>query len=183
MLYTSWRNEQTDLLGTFSSYQERYRTLSKVMSEQMKQYAVCNEDLDEIEQDINRVEETYASIAPCTENMEQQDSTEGKDLHPDFNEHYNFSDDLEIPSAELNTEPLILNEMQDDEFRNMVQVLNREQKEFFYHMLHLTKTSDEPFYCSLSGGAGVGKSHVTKALYQAALKYYNSKAGVDFNEI
>lgn len=73
MLYTSWRNEQTDLLGTFSSYQERYRTLSKVMSEQMKQYAVCNEDLDEIEQDINRVEETYASIAPCTENMEQQD--------------------------------------------------------------------------------------------------------------
>jgi len=46
----------------------------------------------------------------------------------------------------------------------------------------LIKTSDEPFFCFLSGGAGVGKSHVTKALYQAALKYYNTKAGVNFAE-
>ena len=62
--------------------------------------------------------------------------------------------------------------MQDDEYRRMVQMLNREQKEFFYHVLHLTKTSVEPFYCFLSRGAGVGKSHLTKALYQAAFKYY-----------
>ena len=50
-------------------------------------------------------------------------------------------------------------------------------------MLHLTKTSDEPFYCFLSGGAGVGKSHLTKALYQAALKYYNTRAGENFAEV
>ena len=82
-----------------------------------------------------------------------------------------MSDDIGIPSVDSNTEPLILNEMQDNEYRRMVQMLNREQKEFFYHVLHLTKTSDEPFYCFLSGG--VGKSHLTKArLYQAALKYY-----------
>lgn len=52
-----------------------------------------------------------------------------------------------------------------------VQSLNKEQKEFFYHDLHLIKISNEQF-CLLSGGAGVGKSNVTKALYQAALKYY-----------
>lgn len=34
-------------------------------------------------------------------------------------------------------------------------MLNTEQKEFFYHILHLIKTSDEPFYCLLSCGAGV----------------------------
>ena len=49
-------------------------------------------------------------------------------------------------------------------------------------MLHLVKTSDEPFYCFLSGGAGVGKSHVT-VLYQAALKCYNSRAGDNFAQI
>ena len=27
----------------------------------------------------------------------------------------------------------------------MVQTLNTEQKEFFYHVLHLIKTSEEPF--------------------------------------
>ena len=67
--------------------------------------------------------------------------------------------------------------------RHMVQILNKEQKEFFYHILHLIKTSDKPFYCLFNGGAGVGKSHLTKALYQAALKYYNTRAGVDFGEI
>lgn len=65
----------------------------------------------------------------------------------------------------------------------MVQKLNKEQKEFFYHVLHLMKTSDSPFHCFLSGGGGVGKSHLTKCLYQAAIKYYNTKAGDDFHQI
>ena len=48
--------------------------------------------------------------------------------------------------------------------------------------MHQIKTSEEPFYCFLSGGAGVGKSHVTEALYQAALKYYNTRPGIDFSQ-
>ena len=43
--------------------------------------------------------------------------------------------------------------------------------------------SETPFYCFLSGGAGVGKSHLTKTLYQAALKYYNTRAGDDFHHV
>ena len=50
-----------------------------------------------------------------------------EDLHPDFNESY----DLGIPSTTLNNEPLILNELTDDDYRQMVQTLNKEQKEFF----------------------------------------------------
>ena len=61
-------------------------------------------------------------------------------------------------------------------------MLNKEQKEFFYHILHLIKTTDQPF-CFLSGGAGAGKSHLTKTLYQAALKYYNTRAGDNFRQI
>ena len=30
---------------------------------------------------------------------------------------------------------------------------------------------------------GVGKLHINKALYQAALKYYNTRGGVDLGEI
>ena len=40
-----------------------------------------------------------------------------------------------------------------------------------------------PSLSFVSGGAGVGKSHVTKALYQAALKFYNSRAGDSFAQI
>ncbi|PFX21087.1 hypothetical protein AWC38_SpisGene14455 [Stylophora pistillata] len=35
----------------------------------------------------------------------------------------------------------------------------------------------------IGGGACFGKSHVTKALYQAALRYYNNRAGDDFHQL
>ena len=100
-----------------------------------------------------------------------------------MNVSYDLSGDLGIPSTASNTEQLILHEEQDDVYRGMVQKLNKEQKEFFCHVLHLIKTSDNPFYCFLSGGAGVGKSHLTKTLYKTALKYYNTRAGDDFHQV
>ena len=128
MLFTPWRNEETDLLGMCSSYHERYLLLYNAINEQLKQYAVCNEDFNEMQQEMSRSEDAYDTIAPCTQNLEQQDIGEGnQDLHPDFNESYNLSDDLGIPSVDLNTEPLLMNELQDDEYRNLVQSLNKEQ--------------------------------------------------------
>ena len=86
---------------------------------------------------------------------------------------YDLLDDVEIPSTASNREEqLILNEMQDQEYRQIVQKLNKEQKEFFYYILHQIKTSDEPFYNFLCGGAGVRKSHLIKALYRATVKYF-----------
>ena len=41
MLFTPWRNEETDLLGNLKSYEDRCMVLSSVIKEQMKQYAVC----------------------------------------------------------------------------------------------------------------------------------------------
>ncbi|PFX16125.1 hypothetical protein AWC38_SpisGene19627 [Stylophora pistillata] len=167
---------------TGNGYKDRYMLLSDEINEQMKQYVVCNEDFDEIQQEMNRIEDRFDEIAPCAQSLEQQDNAEGdKDLHPDFAGNYNLSDELGIPSVN-NSEPLIMNELPDDEYRHIVQTLNKEKKEFFYHVLHLIKTSEEPFYCFLSSGAGVGKSHVTKALYQAALKYYNTRPGININE-
>ena len=94
-----------------------------------------------------------------------------------------MSEDIGIPSTAQNNEPLILNEMQDDEYRGLIQSRNKKQKEFFQHALHLIKTSDNPFYAFLSGGGGVGTSHLIKSIYQAAIKYYNSKAGEDFQQV
>ena len=187
MLFTPWRNEETDLLASCPSYQARYFLVKDIISNQMKQYAVCSDALDKIHEQMIGLDESveqFDSIAPFTQDIEYQDDAEGlQDLHPDFNENYDLSDDVGIPSTVTNAEPLILNELQDQDYRQLVQTLNKKQKEFFYHILHLIKTSDKPFYYFLSGGAGVGKSHLVKSLYQAALKYYNSKAGEDFNDV
>ena len=47
------------------------------------------------------IEDRYIDTAPCAQIIEQQDQAEGdQDLHPDFNENYNLSDDLGIPSVD-----------------------------------------------------------------------------------
>ena len=101
----------------------------------MMQYAVYSEDLNETEQDLHNTDyndEQFDPIAPNTQNVELQDEAEGtEDLQPDFSENYDLSDDLGIPSISLNNEPLILNELPDCDFRQMVQTLNKEQKNFF----------------------------------------------------
>ena len=154
MLFTSWRDEMSDLLKNYSSYQEHYLQVKNIIDEQMKLYAMCSVDLNEIQNQLNSMEDTddnYDQIAPGTQSIELQDELEGtQDVHPDFNENYDLSGDLGIPSTASNTEQLILHEEQD---HVMVQIIenkidnkqNREQKEFFYHVLHLIKTSKNSF--------------------------------------
>ncbi|CAB4023019.1 Hypothetical predicted protein, partial [Paramuricea clavata] len=81
---------------------------------------------------LNNVEnsnENYDLVAPGTQISERQDEYEGeKDLHPEFNETYDLSGDLGIPSAASNAEQLILHKEQDDVYRGMVKKLNRKQK-------------------------------------------------------
>ena len=185
MLFTPWRNEVTDLSKNYSSYEEHYMTRDEI-SEQMQQYALCSEDLNAVGNHLQECDDdAYDTIAPVTQDIERQDEDEGcTDTHPDLNETFDhLSDNLGIPSTQQNNKPLILNEMPDDEYRGLVQMLNKKQREFFYHALHLIKTSDKPFYAFLSGGGGVGKSHLIKSIYQAALKYYNSRAGEDFRRV
>ena len=97
-------------------------------------YKECDDDL-------------YDRIAPFTQDTERRDQDEGStNTHPDLTENYYLAEDLCFPSSSQNNEPLILNEMCDDnEYRASVQMLNKKQQEFFYHTLHLIKTCDKHF--------------------------------------
>ena len=98
--------------------------MKDAINDQMKQYAVCSDDLDKIQEHLNDKDDDdnqFDLIAPITQNREYQDEAEGvEDLHPDFSENYDLSDDIGIPSTFASTEPLILNELQDQEYRGLV---------------------------------------------------------------
>ena len=134
MLFTSWRNEDTDLLANFSFYQERYLNVKDCIDEQMKLYAVSSDNLDKIQEHLNEIDDdndNFDSVAPFTQNIEYQNEAEGlQDLHPDLNESYDLAEDVHvgIPSVVESTEPLVLNELQDQEYRQLVQTLNQKQK-------------------------------------------------------
>lgn len=59
-------------------------------------------------------------------------------LHPDFNETYDLSDDIGIPSSIFisTSDQLILNEVPDEEYRDMVQMLNKDSERIF--LSHIT---------------------------------------------
>jgi hypothetical protein len=65
----------------------------------------------------------------------------------------------------------------------MMRSLNQLQRKFVHNVLHLVKTSEEPFYHFLSGGAGVGKSHAIKAIVQSVLRHHAKQPGKDPSKI
>ena len=132
MLFTAWRNEKIDLIGNCSSYQQYFFQVEHIIDEQMKEYAICTKDLNDIQDQLNNMDDdddNYDLIAPGAQDVERQDEYEGtQDLHPDLNENYDISCDIGIPSTDSNNEQLILNELQDNEYKQMLQTLNKEQK-------------------------------------------------------
>lgn len=81
----------------------------------MEQFVLCHEDFNELQEQGNNMEDVddeYDLIAPCTQNVEHSDEALGnEDLQPDFNENYNLSDDIGIPTVDANYEPLMQNEL------------------------------------------------------------------------
>ena len=73
--------------------------------------------------------------------------------------------------------------MSDNNYYALVRSLNGKQRQFFNHVLHSVKTRDDPLRLFLSGGAGVGKSTVTNALYEALIRYLNSIAGENPDDV
>ena len=71
----------------------------------------------------------------------------------------------------------------DEQYLNLLRSLNLRQREFFNHVLYWIKCKEEPLYAFLSGGAGVGKSVLIKALYQSLYRFLNLREGENPDDI
>ena len=84
-------------LGEGPYYNTKIIVCSKI-DEQIKLYAVCSQDLNEIKEQLSNMEENddnYDMIAPNTQNIELQDDAEGaQDLHPGLTESCDLSEDI-----------------------------------------------------------------------------------------
>jgi hypothetical protein len=176
MLYTAWRNENTDLLKDFQTDQDRYEIIKNVIEQNRKQYENHTEVLDQAVQDIESEENL---VAPNTQYRDEQDREIGPKASELFgcfdpgkdkqHAQYDLINDIGIYPRTNDDEELVVKRLNDADFRKLVQSLNVEQKEFFYHVLNSVKTDKLPMRLFLSGGAGVGKSTVTNALYEALI--------------
>ena len=189
MLYTHWRDEQK-LKGNSQTYQGRYKKIEATIQEQLQAYepnAAAVDSAEALVQDEIANEE-LDNLAPNTEHANQVDKTIDHLIHdptlfpPDNMPESDLGSDLGIPSLAKDTQ-IPFHEMNSEQYRSLLLSLNIKQREFlfFNDILIKVKTSDAPIYAFLSGGAGVGKSRVLTAIYQASMKYFNSLPGSDYN--
>lgn len=117
MIFKSWRDEKTDLIDKYITYGEHYLILQESIEEQINLFAVCNEELSNIEDQMtgfDKYEDQFDLNAPTTQDFQHEDEAEGsEDLHPDL------SDNTGIPYATSNVEPLVLNEMPDNDCKQL----------------------------------------------------------------
>ena len=91
--------------------------------------------------------------------------------------------DIGIYPRTNDEDELVATRLKDADFRKLVQSLNVEQNELFYHLQNSLKAGKLPLRLFLSGVACVGKITVTNALYEALIRYLNARPENDPDDI
>ena len=133
-----------------------------------------------VENAENELDDAWDNLAPNTEHMESVENPHLQDNELE-NEMYDIGTDLGLNVTRQEDELNLVYQIPDNEYREHMRSLTRNKLPLY--IINQLKTSPVPVYRILSGGAGVGKSHVTKAIYQMAVKYYNNLAGEDFGKV
>ena len=190
MLFMPWRNEQKDLIGSFGTYRAHYNTMKESLEIKRNQYEHHTEELGLARQMMEAEEAEYDGLAPNAEqeNREEEGVKESENFvyfNPDrVVEHRHYDIGIELQSTcsvpRVETTNFML---PDEEYLRLLRSLNLRQREFFNHIIHWIKCRDEPIYAFLSGGAGVGKSVVIRALYQSLYIMLNLREGENPDDI
>ena len=182
MLYTAWRNENT-LIGQCNSFKERFLLLKDDIKPIQEQFEEYSEDVDNALSQMHeddRPEDQWDEIAPSTRDTDSDTDTDNEHANSDMlPSHYDLAEELGLPPSHMEEELRQNKQMLDEEYRQLMQSLNAKQRAFLCHIVDHVKSTNEPIYRFISGGAGVGKTHLTLALHQTLLRFYNSKPGGD----
>ena len=192
LLFMPWRDERVDLLNGKTSYKTHYEEKRFMVDMKVKQY---EKNMAEIEQAMQAAEEDfqqYDELAPNAQEANALDEAEGQEesveyvhFNPDRpveQRHYDIGAEIGVATSTACVE-CHSERIPDDQYLEIMRTLNFKQREFFNHVLHWLKTKNEPIYAFLSGGAGVGKSVLIKALYQALHRHLHSAEGEDPDDV
>ena len=174
MLYTAWKNEER-LLDGFATYKDVFYHHKELISEQMAIYEPAASMLAEAEEQYER-EHQDDIIMPPTEN-----STHG-DMEIPPEHQFDIGPSIGLPQVHIDPEvELIPKFLPDKKFYELIGSLNMKQLEFFTHVMHQALQGQGQTTCALHGGAGTGKSHVIKAVYQGLHRILSKQPGKSFD--
>ncbi|XP_035710253.1 uncharacterized protein LOC110853120 [Folsomia candida] len=176
MLFVPWRDEKKDLididkLSTALTHQDRLKLNSQPF---YFNHDVDDELLQGLLEDADERQLEEEDDQPMVENDE---GVEAEDYFNDFN-----VDDFAPTTSKVERflPPRLVDE---NEYLKIIRSLNERQRRFVLNVLHNLKTGKVPFHDFLSGGAGVGKSHVVTAIVQSFMRYCSKFPNVNPDQL
>ena len=183
----SWKKE-TDILGKFGSNEEAFFAKHDDVKDKIAVYEPMSSVLELVEEELEHEDnENNPIVAPSTQyendmqgNADPSASHELAFLEPDpTSTLYQVDIGPLLGIRPVHIEPddvnLIPNIMTDEKYYELLGQLNIKQEEFHTHIMHQAAQGSEQVLCALHGGAGTGKSTVTRAIYQGLYRLLNKQ--------
>ena len=201
LLYYPWRNEDTDLKNENGKYIQKYFDVKDILGPNLNKFEPHREEVQtawtELEENDN-VQDAWASLAPQNEQLNSNATRHTKTLdaehaplHPLADKHgtQQTATDLGLVphSYEHHTHTV-----SNAEWFKMISSLNPEQQKLHQFIVqwckeislsYRTAHKPDPFQIFLTGGAGVGKSHLVRTIVQTAQKllHINTQSPEELN--
>ncbi|CAF1331247.1 unnamed protein product [Rotaria sordida] len=170
---------------TFDTRQQCIRKVKDIVLENQKKYEAHVKETGETESLFNELslsmkDNEWAEIVANKEKHSIWSKEIEQDDNPDFNiihKSKNKNTFIDLKQTYATT----------DEMRPLLESMNNEQQEVFYHVREwctkrLHNPHIEPLRLFVTGGAGTGKSHLLKCLHYEATKIFSRKKHLEPDE-
>ena len=201
MLFYPWRDEESEILSPTTPLADQVQcpAVHDVLYRNYKKYNKI-ENIYALEQHAiatmaaNDDEDTIDSAARNPQGGSQQfhavnlhDTSAQALEHTHEQMNYDILQDLEATTTQPAAPQPMINQLEncimpEYEYHTLVNTLNIEQRRLHDHILHLIKEKAPAWQTFVSGGAGVGKSHLLKAIDQSIKRWYLRLPGRDFTK-
>ena len=170
MLYLHYRDEDTELIHV--DCQKKFFEFRYQIEEIERHYVNNpNTNYDELEHEI---EDIIRIECGEPEDIETDDQFAVYDL-----KRYESNLEEEIEDKKFDKKERKSGDfcravmLKDDTFLQLIKCLNSKQRNYLMELIYTVRTTQEPFYHFISGGAGTGKSVLISAIYQTLNRHFN----------
>lgn len=181
MLFYPWRNEEDELEKV--NCEEIFIQNKNIIERNSQKFIAIDLDFNEI---IKEIEERAAMND--NEEILNQESEDSETAGTSELNVYDYDDNVMQSNVmfEMGQEQAAINEVKRfavpdqlsyEDFLILCDSLNVKQRDYLMHVLNCFKLKELPVYHFISGGAGVGKSRLIKAVYQSLTRFFRSVPG------
>lgn len=174
LLFFPWRNELDEIENV--NGEEIYMKNQEQIEINSKKYISTDIDIAEI---VKEIEERRAS---------EEDDNWDEEVDNDYVNVLDYDDNImqsnvmfelgqEDSSCYESKKFTVPDQISSDEYFELCDSLNDKQRDYLMDIISTFKSNQLPIYNFVSGGAGVGKSRLIKAIYQSLIRTFRSEAG------